>query len=65
MFKVNDKVKVIDQDITGVVIRVHEDTAEVVIRDDDGHTWDGYSSWGITYRPRELEACACTTCLGG
>jgi hypothetical protein len=57
MFKVNDKVKVIGQDITGVIVRVHEDTAEIVIRDDDAHMWDddGEADGELTYRPRELE----------
>ena len=31
--KVNDKVKVVGQDIVGTVLRIHSDTNEVVIRD--------------------------------
>jgi len=48
---VGDRVKVIDQDIFGVVLAIHKDTNEVVIRDLD---MDFDECDVLVYRPREL-----------
>ena len=51
--KVNDKVKVIGQDIVGNVLAVHSDTNEVVIEDHDSEykTPDNQ----LVYRCEDLE----------
>ena len=51
--KIGDKVKVLGQDIVGIVVKIHEDTNEIVIED----FYSEYSSPDnqLVYRPNELE----------
>ena len=51
--KVGDKVKVIGQDIDGIVLAIHKDTNEVVIQDLDSEYETPDDE--LTYRPSELE----------
>ena len=52
--KIGDKVKVIDQDITGEIVRVYH--SEVIIRDDDP-SWDsdGEADGELSYCASELK----------
>jgi len=59
VFEVNDRVKVVGQDITGVVVHIFKNEIHktvVVIRDDDADMWDddGEAVGGLSYRPCEL-----------
>jgi hypothetical protein len=52
--KINDRVKVIDQDITGVIVRDYG--SKVVIKDDDAEMWiDDYDEGTLEFRKSELE----------
>tara|TARA_R100001460_G_scaffold102939_1_gene147866 strand:+ start:657 stop:830 length:174 start_codon:yes stop_codon:yes gene_type:complete len=52
--KINDRVKVIDQDITGVIVRDYGN--KVVIKDDDAEMWiDDYDEGTLEFRKSELE----------
>ena len=52
--KINDKVKVIDQDITGIIV---EDYGKIVIiKDDDAEMWvDEFDDGTLEFRKSELE----------
>jgi hypothetical protein len=53
-YEIGDKVKVINQDITGVIVCVWR--SEVIIRDDDA-SWDldGEAGGALSYHPSELK----------
>lgn len=52
--KINDRVKVIDQDITGVIVRDYG--SKVVIKDDDAEMWiEDYDEGTLEFRKSELE----------
>ena len=52
--KINDKVKVIDQDITGIIVEDYGN--KVVIKDDDAEMWiDDYDEGTLEFRKSELE----------
>jgi len=52
--KINDKVKVIDQDITGIIVRDYGN--KVVIKDDDAEMWiDDYDEGTLEFRKSELK----------
>jgi len=52
--KINDKVKVIDQDITGIIVRDYGN--KVVIKDDDAEMWiDEFDEGTLEFRKSELE----------
>ncbi len=52
--KINDKVKVIDQDITGIIVRDYGN--KVVIKDDDAEIWiDDYDEGTLEFRKSELK----------
>ena len=52
MSKIGDKVKIIDQNIFGTVLRIHADTNEVVIRDHDSEF--DYPDNELVYKKREV-----------
>ncbi len=50
---INDRVKVIDQDITGIIVRDYGN--KVVIKDDDAEMWiDDYDEGTLEFRKSEL-----------
>ena len=50
---INDIVKVIDQDITGIIVRDYGN--KVVIKDDDAEMWiDDYDEGTLEFRKSEL-----------
>ena len=52
--KINDKVKVIDQDITGTIIEDYGN--KVIIKDDDAEMWiDEFDEGTLEFRKSELE----------
>lgn len=52
--KINDRVKVIDQDITGIIVRDYGN--KVVIKDDDAEMWiDEFDEGTLEFRKSELE----------
>ena len=52
--KINDKVKVIDQDITGIIIEDYGN--KVIIKDDDAEMWiDEFDEGTLEFRKSELE----------
>ena len=53
-FRIGDKVRVIDQDITGTVIR-YDCGNKVVILDDDDSWQDENEEASLVYRQTELE----------
>ncbi len=52
--KINDRVKVIDQDITGIIVRDYGN--KVIIKDDDAEMWiDEFDEGTLEFRKSELE----------
>jgi hypothetical protein len=52
--KINDKVKVIDQDITGIIVEDYGN--KVIIKDDDAEMWiDEFDEGTLEFRKSELE----------
>ena len=55
MIKIGERVKVIDQDITGVVVR-HDSDTKLVILDDDRNDWAEEGEEGVLiFNECELE----------
>jgi hypothetical protein len=58
---INDRVKVIDQDITGIIVRDYGN--KVVIKDDDAEMWiDDYDEGTLEFRKSELTLLEDTSC---
>lgn len=52
--KINDKVKVIDQDITGIIVEDYGN--KVIIKDDDAEMWiDEFDEGTLEFRKSELK----------
>ena len=52
--KINDKVKVIDQDITGIIVEDYGN--KVIVKDDDAEMWiDEFDEGTLEFRKSELE----------